>query len=347
MKILILGGTIFLGRHLVDAALSQGHEVTLFNRGQHGPDLYPQVERLRGDRRDDLSALQGRQWDAVIDTCGYIPSVVRASANLLADAVKHYVFISSISVYNDVSGMGVDETAPVETITPEQLDVAENITPSDKGTIARIYREAYGALKALCEQAAEEVMPGRVLNVRPGLIVGPYDRSDRFTYWPGRVARGGEMLAPGRPERAVQLIDARDLAAWTVRMVETGQVGIYNATGPEQPLNMQEILETCRATSGSDATFTWMDDAFLLQEKAQPWSQIPLWLPEEPESAGFNAISITKALTAGLTFRPIAATARDTLAWDITRSADEPREAGLAVEDEARLLQAWHTQRGA
>lgn len=345
MKILILGGTIFLGRHLVEAALKGGHEVTLFNRGRHSSDLYPQVEQLRGDRRGNLHALEGRQWDVVIDTNGYVPSVVRASAALLTRSVKQYVFISSISVYNDVSMPGMDESAPVEILTSEQLHDAESIVPPATGTIARAYREAYGALKALCEQAVEEVMPGRVLNVRPGLVVGPYDYSDRFTYWVGRVARGGEVLAPGRPERPVQLIDARDLAEWIVRMVETGWMGTYNATGPAHVLTMQQVLGACKAASGRSATFTWMDDAFLLKEQVQPWGQVPLWLPEEPESAGFNAISIAKALAAGLTFRPIVETARDTLAWDVTRPADGEREAGLAIEDEIRLLQVWHEQR--
>lgn len=345
MRILILGGTIFLGRHLVDAALAGGHEVTLFNRGQHHPDLYPQLEHLRGDRRGDLRTLEGRTWDAVIDTSGYIPSLVRASARLLAEAVGQYVFISTISVYSDVSIPGMDESASVDTTTPEQLREAEAIVPPAKGTVARIYAEKYGALKALCEQAAEECLPGRVLNVRPGLIVGPYDYSDRFTYWPGRVARGGEVLAPGRPERAVQLIDVRDLAEWIIRMVEAGQMGTYNATGPAEPLTMGDILDSCKLASGSDATFTWVDEAFLLAENVQPWSQIPLWLPESPEDAGFNAIDIKKALSVGLTFRPLLEIARDTLAWDSTRPADEERQAGLAADDEARLLRAWHQRR--
>ena len=346
MKILILGGTIFLGRHLVEAALERGHEVTLFNRGQHGTDLYPQVEQLRGDRWGDLRALEGRQWDAVIDTNGYIPSVVRASARLLAGAVKQYVFISTVSVYADVSVAGVDEVAPVSTITPEQLREAESIVPPAKGVVARAYGEHYGALKALCEQTVEECLPGRVLTVRPGLIVGPYDYSDRFTYWPGRIARGGEVLAPGRPERPVQLIDARDLAEWIIRMIEIGQVGIYNATGPAEVLSMQQILDACKQVNSSDASFTWIDEAFLLSEKVQPWSQIPLWLPEEPESAGFNSLSIERALAAGLTFRRIAETARDTLAWDATRPADEERQAGLAADEEARLLRVWHQRQG-
>jgi 2'-hydroxyisoflavone reductase len=346
MKILILGGTIFLGRHLVDAALERGHEVTLFNRGQHGPDLYPRIERLLGDRRGDLQALGGRQWDAVIDTNGYVPSVVLASARLLAGAIGQYVFISTVSVYADVSVIGVDENAPVLTMTPEQLREVESIVPPAKGTVARAYGEHYGALKALCEQAVEEYLPGRVLTVRPGLIVGPYDYSDRFTYWPARIARGGEVLALGRPERSVQLIDARDLAEWIIRMVEAGQMGTYNATGPAEPLSMGQILDACKQVSGSDATFTWVDEAFLLGEKVQPWSQLPLWLPEEPELAGFNALGIERALAAGLTFRPIVETARDTLTWDATRPVGEERQAGLAADEEARLLRVWHERSG-
>lgn len=346
MKILILGGTIFLGRHLVEVALANGHDVTLFNRGQHGPDLYPQVEHLRGDRWSELDLLAGRTWDAVIDTSGYVPSSVRASARMLAGAVGQYVFISSISVYDDVSVIGVDESAPVSPITSEQLREVESITPPAKGVIARVYGELYGGLKALCEQAAEESLPGRTLNIRPGLIVGPYDYSDRFTYWAVRLARGGEVLAPGRPDRVVQLIDARDLAAWTICMVETGQMGVYNATGPAQPLTMGEMLSVCQHVGASDTTFTWVDEALLLAEKVQPWSQIPLWLPDEPENAGFSAVSIEKALSAGLTFRPLAQTVSATLAWDRTRPADREWQAGLTAAEEARLLKAWHERVG-
>ena len=264
MDILILGGTVFLGRHLVEAALAHGHTVTLFNRGQHNPDLFPQVERLRGDRGGDLSAIEGRHWDAVIDTSGYLPRAVRASAELLAPNVDHYTFISSISVYGDPSHPNVDEDAPVATMDdPTNENIAEN----------------YGALKALCEQAAEAAMPGRVLHIRPGLIVGPHDQSDRFTYWVQRVARGGEVLAPGDPDAPVQIIDVRDLAEWTIRMVEQGKTGIFNATGPAEPLTMRRCLRQPRQASDSDASFIWLDDDFLVQQGAGPWIEIPLWLP--------------------------------------------------------------------
>ena len=219
MKLLILGGTKFLGRHLVEEALARGHEVTLFNRGQLNPELFPEVEKLRGDRDGGLEALRGRRWDAVVDTSGFSPRVVRDSARLLADSVEHYTFVSSQSAYRDTSVPGVDENYPVGTITDERLREAEALKQSEL-TAAPFFWEIYGALKALCERAAEEEMPGRVLNVRAGLIVGPHDFSDRFTYWPRRVSEGGEVLAPGDPGRQVQFIDVRDLAAWILDMAE-------------------------------------------------------------------------------------------------------------------------------
>lgn len=329
MKLLILGGTVFLGRHLVDAALARGHEVTLFNRGQHNPELYPEVEKLRGDRESDLSALAGRRWVAVIDTSGYVPRVVHASARLLAGAVEHYTFISTISVFADTSAVGIDEDAPLATL--------------DDPTNEEYRGPAYGPLKALCEQAAEQELPGRVLMIRPGLIVGPHDPSDRFTYWPYRVAQGGEVLAPGRPERSVQIIDARDLAEWNLRMVEQRQTGIFNATGPDRTLTMQEVLQTCRDVSGSDARFTWIPDAFLSEAGLSPWIEVPLWIPETPDRAGFYAIDCRRAVAQGLTFRPLADTVRDTLAWDRTRS-ESFTSAGLKPEREAEVLHAWHEQ---
>jgi Nucleoside-diphosphate-sugar epimerases len=343
VKILILGGTVFLGRHLVEAALRRGHEVTLFHRGEHEANFSATIEQLRGDRRGNLTALQNRQWDVVIDTNGYVPSLVQASAQLLADAVKQYIFISSISVYSDFSVVGMDESAPVGTLAEAQLREAEQLIPSPNGVIAQAYGAMYGPLKARCEQVIEETMPGRALSIRPGLIVGPYDYSDRFTYWTARVARGGEILAPGRPDRSIQLIDARDMAEWIIRMGETGQRGIYNATGPADPLSMQRLLETCKTVTGSDATFTWLNDAFLLERGAVPWSQLPLWLPEEDRDIrGFLSVNIQKALSAGLTFRPLAETIQDTLTWDALRPVDEKRRAGLEPEQEAQLLQSWH-----
>ncbi len=331
MDLLIIGGTVFLGRSLVEAAQARGHTITLFNRGQHSPELFPDVEKLRGDRDGDLSALHGRRWDAVIDTCGYVPRIVRASAEALADAVEHYTFVSSISVYASFGTIGIDEQEPVGTLADT--------------TVEQIDGETYGPLKALCEQAAEQAMPGRVLTVRPGLIVGPHDPTDRFTYWPQRVAQGGAVLAPNRPEHGTQIIDVRDLAEWMIQMVEARHTGIYNATGPEYRLTMGQLLDTCRDVSGSDARVSWVSERFLLDAGVQPWSELPLWVPaEDPSNAGFDAIDCGKAIGAGLRFRPLADTIRDTLAWVSTRPADHVWRAGITREREAELLAAWQAQ---
>lgn len=324
MRILILGGTIFLGRHLVECALGRGHTLTLFTRGQHNPELFPEVERLRGDRKADLGALAGRSWDAVIDTCGYLPGDVRASAELLAPSVGHYTFISTISVYPEYRKVGITEDEPVGAL--------------DDPTATEVTGATYGPLKALCERAAEAALPGRALIIRPGLIVGPHDPSDRFTYWPARVARGGAYLAPEHPGYLVQLIDARDLAAWTIAMVERGAVGVYNATGPERPLPLGELLEACRQAAGGEARPVWASAAFLAEHGVQPWMELPLWVPEAPDTLGFSQIDCSKAIAAGLRFRPIAETVADTLAWAQTRPSDYGWRAGLAAEKEAGLL---------
>jgi 2'-hydroxyisoflavone reductase len=329
MKLLILGGTVFLGRSLVESALARGHQVTRFNRGQHNPDLYPDVERLRGDRDGGLDALRGRRWDALIDPSGYVPRVVRASAELLADAVEHYTFISSISVYPHFRSGGVDESAPVDTL--------------EDPTVEEISGGNYGPLKALCEQAAEQALPGRALVVRPGLIVGPHDPSDRFTYWVHRVAQGGEVLAPAHADWHTQIIDVRDLAEWTLHMVEQRQIGVYNATGPAYDLTFGQVLDTCRAVSASDARFTWVSEAFLLENAVTPWSELPLWIPQSDlDMLGFSDVSCAKAIAADLTFRDLATTVRDTLAWDSARADGTAPRAGLAAEREAELLRMWH-----
>ena len=343
MKLLILGGTKFLGRHLVEAALARGHEVTLFNRGRLNPELFPDVEKLRGDRDGGLDALRGRRWDAVVDPSGYSPRVVRDSARLLSDAVEHYTFVSSQSAYRDTSVPGVDEDYPVGTITDERLREAEALKQSEL-TAAPFFWEVYGALKALCERAAEEEMPGRVLQVRAGLVVGPHDYSDRFTYWPRRVSEGGEVLAPGDPERQVQFVDARDLAAWMLEMAEARRAGTYNATGPDYRLTMGRVLEVCRGTTGSDARFVWADERFLLDAGVGPWVEMPLWTPQAGEdnvNRHFMEVSVEKALAAGLKFRPLSETVRDTLEWDLTRPAGTVRRAGLAREKEREVLDAW------
>jgi len=326
MKLLIIGGTRFLGRALVEEAGAAGHVVTLFNRGQSNPNLYPDVEQIHGDREGELGALRGRHWDAVIDTCGYVPRVVRAAATFLSAAVDHYTFISTLSVYAEPLPVGADETAPVGSLADESVE--------------EITGETYGPLKALCERAATEAMDGRALHVRSGLIVGPHDPTDRFTYWPARVARGGEVLAPVGPDYGVQFIDVRDLARWTLRATEARLTGPFNVTGPRRPLAMGELLETSRAVSGSDARFTWVDETFLLERQVAPFTELPLWVPAD--AAGFNAFRIDRALAAGLNHRPAAETVRDTLAWAASRPADYAWRNGLPAEREAELLRDWH-----
>ncbi|MEP6922267.1 MAG: SDR family oxidoreductase [bacterium] len=342
MKLLILGGTRFVGRYLVEAALARNHEVTLFNRGRHRASDLTKVETIYGDRTRDLSALKGRQWDAVIDTSGYLPRSVRASAKILSQSVNRYVFISSVSVYADLSAVGLDETAPLASLTPEQLEEANGIDSS--GQVSAVtYGKMYGGLKALCEQAVQEVMPDRVLNIRPGLIIGPDDYTDRFTYWVVRVARGGEVLAPGRPNRYVQFIDVRDLAEWTVSMIERKETGTYNANGVSCDLTMGIVLDACKTVSGSDASFIWAKEDFLIKEKVVPWSEMPLWMPEEaaPHLKALMFIDTSKAVAAGLNLRPLNDTIRDVLRW-AEANLNEELKAGLAAEREQSLLSKWH-----
>ncbi len=327
MNLLIIGGTRFLGRALVESALRRGHTLTLFNRGQSNPGLFPNVEQIHGDRLVSLEPLAGRTWDAAIDTCGYTPKEVSTAARFLAGAVQHYTFVSSISVYAGLGLYPLDENSPVAQLPPG----ADPYAPFNI--------EYYGPLKALCEQAAEQAMPGRVLNVRPGLIVGPWDPTDRFTYWPWRVAQGGEVLAPSRPDYPTEFIDARDLADWMIAMIEQGRVGTYNATGPRHPLPFGELLDLCRQAAASDARFTWVSEAFLLQNGVQPWSEVPLWIAETGPEGGLVETSIEKAVRAGLTFRPTLETIRDTLAWAQSRPADHRWRAGLSRERETQLLE--------
>ena len=335
MRILILGGTLFLGRHLVEAALACGHTITLFNRGRTDPSGFPGVERLRGDRAGgDLDALRHGSWDALVDTSGYVPRAVRQSAELLRDRVGTYAFISSISVYADFSRAGIDETSPVR--LPE--DASSEDVPKE-----------YGGLKTLCERAVAEVFPHRALVVRSGLLVGPHDPTERLTWWVRRIARGGDVLAPGSPDRQIQLIHARDAADWIISMLERGRGGTYNVTGPAERLTMRELLDACRRVSASDARFVWVEDAFLLEHEVRPFSEMPLWLP--PGWDGMLAVDIRRALQEGLTFRSLEDTIGEILEWDAGRPPEErrPREmvAGFVIESgvdpdrEKRLLEAW------
>ncbi|MGB8339697.1 MAG: NAD-dependent epimerase/dehydratase family protein [Burkholderiales bacterium] len=342
MKLLILGGTQFVGRHLTTIALARNHEVTLFNRGRYSSASIANVEIIHGNRNHDLALLRGRRWDAVIDTCGYLPRSVCASAQALAACVNRYVFISSISACADFSVPGMDETAALATLTPEKLEAANAIDQS--GPISAIdYGSSYGGLKALCEQAVEEIMPSRALILRPGLVVGTGDYTDRFTYWVARVARGGEVLAPGRPDRFLQLIDVYDLAQWTIKMAEDKATGIYNAVGEPRRLTMTSILETCKTVSKSNATFAWVSDDFLLENQVAVWSDIPLWIPDsQQDMKGFMFIDCNKAFAAGLALRPIHETIQDVLNWHQTNRTKEKLKAGIGPDKERELLQLWH-----
>lgn len=333
-RILILGGTNFLGPATVETALARGHIVTLFNRGRTRPGLFPNVEKLHGDRDpkkgDGLKALEGREWDVVIDNSGYYPRMVAASAALLAPKAKQYIYISSASAYADDRTEGADETAPLATMPDPTL---EEMGPD--------YRW-FGPLKALCEQAAEKAMPGRTTVIRPGYIVGPDDPTGRFTYWPVRADRGGEILAPGTPADPVQFIDVRDLGAWLVRLVESRTTGIFNAIGPAKRLTMGPFLEACRRATPAKSTLAWVSPEFLEQQKVE----LPIWAPYGGQTRGAHARKIDRAMRAGLTMRPYSATIRDTLAWYKRQGPDgRVRLAGPAPEQESAVLAQWRARK--
>ena len=335
LRILILGGTGFIGPYQVRYALSRGHKVTTFNRGKTHPGELPgEVEQLIGDRNGQLEALKDRQWDVVIDNPTTLPAWVRDAAQILKGNVDRYVFISTISVYADTS-KGVDETAPLA-----KYDGADPFKETLEAMRASGYK-TYGPLKALSEQETEKWFPGKVLIIRPGLIVGPRDETDRFTYWPVRIDRGGDVLAPGMSNDPVQFIDARDLAEWTIRMVENRETGTYNATGPAKSLGIGGMLDGIKRALNANAKFTWVPADFLKQQKVEAWSDMPVWTGEE---SGMARASISRALAKGLTFRPLADTARDTLAWFQSQPQDRQSKmkAGLSPEREAEVLAAWH-----
>lgn len=366
-RVLILGGTGFLGPALIDATLARGHHLTLFNSGRTEarrkavgrPSVIPDgVELLIGNRdpnktADDrrlrgipeaeakrdpnsprgLTQLEGKSWDAVIDTSGYFPRMVRASAGSLAKSSGQYIYISSISAYKSMDSVGVDESAELATLKdPDVEDMGKNF-------------ENYGGGKAACEAAAEAAMPGRTTNIRPGFIVGRRDTSRRWLYWPHRVAQGGEMLVPGKPDDPIQLIDVRDLAEWIIHCIEAKVVGVYNATGPATRLTMRAMLDGCRAAAGADPKFTWADSAFLKEQKVA----FPIYVPPEGETIGFHQVSIARALKNGLRFRSVEDTARDTLAWhrslpDDLQGKILPKEP--TREREAEVLKAWKQRKG-
>lgn len=316
MKLLILGGTAFVGRHIVAAALVRGHAVTIFHRGRTNARLFADVETLLGDRDSDMAPLRGGKWDAVVDTSGYVPRIVAKSAALLAGAAAHYMIVSSISVYANFSRAGMAENTPRAV-----LKDASNET---------VDAETYGPLKARCERAAAEHFPGRTLAVRPGIIVGPYYYTGRFAYWPRRMAGGGEVLAPGAPDRPLQVIDASDLATWMVARIEAGDASVYNATGPAAPLTWGAFLAAAGRASGDAARITWVADETLTAAGVSR-ADLPLWIAARPETAAFYAVSSAKAQAAGLTYRLLAASLADAL-------ASSQGKAGWLRHREAELL---------
>jgi len=343
LEILVLGGTGLIGPPMVEYALARGHNLTLFNRGKTNSHLFPDVERIKGDRNDDISALEkavadGRRWDVVIDNTASIPRWVSESAGLLSGAADLYLYTSSISAYADSSVPGADETAAVGQISSEDEALVK--------TTKDITGENYGPLKARCEEEARKAFPGKTIVVRPGLIVGPGDYSDRFSYWPIRIFSGGEVMAPGNPDDPVQFIDCRDLGEWYIRLVEAKAVNTYNGVGPRSPMSIAGMLYGIRAAVDNEISFTWVDAEFLEKHEVQPWMEMTVWVPPVGEYAGFSSSSIQRALDAGLSFRPLADTADATM--DYWNSLPEERRAtpraGLSPEKEKIVLAAWHAR---
>jgi 2'-hydroxyisoflavone reductase len=334
-RLLILGGTSFLGPHLTEQALARGWRVTHFNRGKRAPGGVEGVETLLGDRDAQLDSLKGGRWDAVVDTSGYVPRHVRLSAELLAPVTQQYVFISTISVYASLA-TPAGEDAPVGKLADESVE--------------EVTGETYGPLKALCEQAAERAMPGRTTIIRPGLIVGPLDPTDRFTYWPVRAARGGEFIAPGTPEDPLQVIDARDLAALTIKCIDDRRMQVMNAVSPPRMFTMGKLMDACVEVAANDAKPVWIPADFLAGQKVMPWSDMPAWFPPTGDEAAGALTPVDRALAAGMKIRPLEDTVRDTLAWHRTRPAErrEKLRAGLDAARETEVLAAWHaSKRGA
>ncbi|MGM7700394.1 NAD-dependent epimerase/dehydratase family protein [Pseudalkalibacillus sp. Hm43] len=339
MNILVIGGTKFVGRHIVEAATQRGHEVTLFNRGTN-QDLFPDLEWIQGDRTKDADRISGRKWDAVIDTCGYHPTTVRKSVQAVKEQTEIYTFISTASVYKHFANQDmVNEESIVLTMSDDEISAIPETADRTP--------ETYGPLKYQCEQVVYEEMEGRGLVIRPGLIVGPYDPTDRFTYWAMRLAEDRPILAPGRPDRKIQFIDARDLAEWTIRMVEDQIVGTYNAVGPEMKLMMETFLEKGKALFNNPTEITWVSESFLKRNDVMPWVELPLWIPETyglseemTPANGDIGLDPFKAVQEGLTFRTFEETLKDTHDWFM----QENRELSQACMDplkEKRIISKW------
>lgn len=325
MNILVIGGTQFIGRHFVDLALANGHQITLFHRGQRGAHLFEgQVERILGDRDGELEKLSGRHWDAVLDTCGYVPRITRLSSEFLRDAVDRYLFISTISVYDPAEG-------------EQSLHEGSRLATMQDPTIEEITGETYGALKVLCEQVVDEIYSDRATIVRPTFVVGPYDPTDRFTYWPLRLSRGGKMLAGGRKDQPLQFIDARDLGALCLTLLEKNTPGTFNAAGPGESLTFESFLQRAKAAIGSDAELVWADAVRLQEAGGEAGKDFPLYQGPTQEGDPYMRTDASRAIAQGLTYTPIDLTVRDTLEWASSRG-DTPLKVGMTPEREQELL---------
>ncbi|MGV3265345.1 SDR family oxidoreductase [Cytobacillus pseudoceanisediminis] len=340
MKVLILGGTRFLGKAMVEEGLKRGYEITLFNRGNY-KEAFSEVEQLIGDRDGDVSQLENRKWDVVVDTCGFAPHQINKVAAVLGNSIEHYTYISSISVYKDWIPLNIAEEYHLQSMPPDRLkNVLKDV---EEGKISPY--EHYGTLKVLCEAEAEKYWPGRVLHIRAGQLVGPFDYTDRLPYWVQRVAEGGNIVVPGRPDRPIQLIDVKDIATWAFDMMKKRKAGTFNVTGPDYELTMEELLNTCKAITNSDGQFVWVDEQFLLDHQIQPWTEMPLWIPEsfplEGETQPWKmCISVKKALDSGLSFSPLEETIHDVYQWEKARQ-DSKLKTGISREKEQELLNSW------
>lgn len=329
LSILVLGGTGFIGPHLVQRVLDRGHRVTLFNRGRTNTHLFPAAEKLVGDRDDDLSALEGRRWDAVIDNSGYTPQQVELSVELLKGACDQYLFTSTRGVYTDFTRDVMDEDAPIGPTDP----------PDTEWT-------SYRDNKTRAEYIVQEAFGARTQITRPPVIVGPGDRTDRFTYWVDRIDDGGDILVHGDKEDPIQFVDVRDLADFYVHMVENAVVGIFNTVGPGSPLTNAGLVHGIKAITATPSTFTWVDWDFLIGEGEEPQATLPFWYRPAGRYLNYGRMVNTRAIEAGMTFRPLAVTAKDTLDWHRTRSAEQQAElrVGMSGAREAELLQKWRSR---
>lgn len=335
LRMLVLGGTGFIGPHMVRYALDRGHEVTIFNRGRSNTDLFPNVENLIGDRNGDLESLRGRRWDVCMDNNASYPNWVELSTDFLKDSVDLYFYVSSRSAYADLSSVPMTADAPTFTYETAGVEPGTQDLP-------------YGLRKAICERQVQAVFPERHTIFRPGLIIGPRDTTDRFTYWPVRIHRGGEVLSPGDPTDTVQIIDARDLTEWMVRMAEDRHTGVYNGVGPAIPRPMDQLLYGIRAVTTAETTFTWVPQPFLAEQGVRPYSHMPVWMPPLPGREGFAKFDLTPEIEKGLTYRPLALTTQETLEYHFSREPERQAElrAGMTAEREAEVLRAWHASMG-